>query len=356
MTNLPAATDRQPASVGSIDRSPTVPITELRVVGDNMVLRLDQTRTEYTLGTGLDVDLLLPRPYVSRHHATLVRVDERLEVHNVGQNGTRLDGRRIEEFSVRAGDTFEIGDAELLVMDPAMAALRSTLGRWLGFDAHRAVDKALKVAMRHMHAPITLTGPVGYAPAELAHAIHTATPRRLLPFVELNVHAPGEVVTLGAEQAFGGTVFVDLRPLDGRSASAALARALANTRARVILAASSATQAVDAFDADAPFLEIRTPPVKERRGEIVSLLDSYLAGCGGHRVAELEPSRVDALRTFDWPENYEQLHRAAVRIDALLEARGNVAEAAQRLGVSRQALDEALVRIGVIVRRRRGRS
>jgi pSer/pThr/pTyr-binding forkhead associated (FHA) protein len=354
----PHSTDPLPPSVGPVTAEAAFPITQLRVVGEDVVLMLDASSEVFRLGSGLDVHLHLPRRYVSRRHATLRRMPGVIEVTNHSPNGIRVDGQSRDEKILHAGDRFEIGATELLVLDEPGVLLRAVLARMIGFHAHAQVDRALVLALRQVHAPLILTGPRGAEPAELAKAIHAGTPRRSQPFVELDPHAPLADLTRAVTSAVGGTVFVDIAPLKTRRASKSLVTVVGDpaSRARVIIGATSDDQVRHAFDHQATKLEgIRTPAVQDRAQEIPALLDAYLASAGSpHRITELPPDRIEAMRQFEWPDNLEEVRRAGVRLAAYLDAERNVSAAARLLGITSQALGEWLVRVGALARRGRG--
>ena len=359
-TSTAQVTDPQPRSLGprAADAEGVMPPVQLRVVGEDVVLPLDRTIEQFWLGAGLDVHLHLPRQYVSRRHASLRRLRGQLDLSNHSTNGTRVDGQSITDTIIGAGDTFEIGAVTLMVLDEPMVQLRAYLERTIGFDAHVAVDRALVLAMRQVHAPLILTGPRGAESELLAAAIHRATPRRAQPFVVVNALATRPELEAAMRDAVGGTVFVDVRPLKNKAASKALVTALGGpeVRARVIVGALTTEQVRIAFDHDVTKLgEIRTPPVLARVPEIPALIDAYLAEVGStHRVAELGPAQVEALRQFEWPDNLEEIHRAAQRLAVLFDCHGNVSAAARELGIKPQTLSEWLDRIGAVSRRDRG--
>lgn len=354
----PYSTDPQPPTVGPVTPEVVQPPIQLRVYGEDVVLPLDPTVDMFRLGSGLDVHLHLPRRYVSRRHVTLRRIGSQLEITNLSSNGTRVAGESIIERILGAAGKFEVGETTLVILDEPMVRLRAVLARALGFAAHLDVDRALLLAMTHINAPLILTGPRGAESERIAAAIHRATARRAQPFVVVDVTGTKDAMLAAIAAAVEGTVFIDVRPLKNKRASRALLAALgeATFRARVIIGATTNDQARVALDRESAKLdEIRTPPVAARGREIPALLDAYLAEAGSpHRITELAPDRIDALRRFDWPENLDEVRRAAVRLAVYLDAERNISAAARQLGVTPQSLGEWLERIGAIARRGRG--
>jgi DNA-binding NtrC family response regulator len=70
-------------------------------------------------------------------------------------------------------------------------------------------------------------------------------------------------------------------------------------------------------------IDVRTPPLRERRGDIPGLVAAFLAAIArrqGRPVPELEPAAVAALAAHDYPGNVRELQHALERAVAL--ARG----------------------------------
>ena len=66
-----------------------------------------------------------------------------------------------------------------------------------------------------------------------------------------------------------------------------------------------------------------------------------------HEIAELGEARVERLKAFDWPDNFDDLRRNASKILAYIEAGFNERAAARKLGKSHSAVSESLRRIGL---------
>jgi len=67
------------------------------------------------VGTDADQEVVLTDPYVSSHHATIVCDSEGIyRISDAGStNGTRVNGKRIEQCQVVDNDTLQIGHTEL---------------------------------------------------------------------------------------------------------------------------------------------------------------------------------------------------------------------------------------------------
>ena len=71
-------------------------------------------------------------------------------------------------------------------------------------------------------------------------------------------------------------------------------------------------------------LEIRVPPLRERRSDILLLADHFAQRHPGSRDLHLSPAAVDAMMTYDWPGNVRELQRVIERA-VTLSATGRIA-------------------------------
>ncbi len=81
---------------------------------DNDGRRLELRRdAPTTIGRSLDNDLVLPYQSISRHHASIAKVDGGFRLRDLGsQNGCFVDGKRVSEAALRDGDMIKLGDAQ----------------------------------------------------------------------------------------------------------------------------------------------------------------------------------------------------------------------------------------------------
>lgn len=291
----------------------------------------------------------------------------------------------------------------------ALAARYDLRGVVFGSDAtERVLELACQVARSEL--PVLITGPNGAGKERIADIVHANSSVKSGPFITVNCGAlPGELIEaelFGAEAgaytganrarpgrfevADGGTLFLDeignlplsgqvklLRVLEtGQFERLGSSRTL-KTRVRVL----SATNAdLPAMIADGSFredlyyrlnvMELRLPPLAERRDDILPLAEHFLGG-----EARLADDARRALEQHRWPGNVRELRNAIERarllcqdgeirredlnlpvattaethrnldepdaetIQAALEAAGGtVSRAARALGLSRQAL------------------
>ncbi|HXU89425.1 MAG TPA: sigma-54 dependent transcriptional regulator [Methylomirabilota bacterium] len=245
---------------------------------------------------------------------------------------------------------------------PAMSAVR---------------DMVAKVATTS--AAVLLTGESGVGKEVVARAIHRASPRAANQFVKVNCAAlPGELLEselfghqrgafTGAhrdkpgkfELAEKGTILLDeigevplrlqaklLHVLqDGEFARVGGERIL-HTDVRV-LAATNRDLAAEIrsgrFREDLYYrlnvIEIRIPPLRERREEIPVLIDHFLktANAAYRRSVEIAPSARRLLLEYSWPGNIRQLENVIKRVVVL----GNAAGVYEELAAASKAATSA---------------
>jgi NtrC-family two-component system response regulator AlgB len=227
----------------------------------------------------------------------------------------------------------------------------------------RALATARQVA--ESEASVLLLGESGTGKNVLARAVHAWSPRSDGPFVtipcttlaehllesELFGHVKGAFT--GAwkdrpgrlEAAAGGTLFLDEVGELAPELQAKLLRFLEERRfervgdartievdARIVAATNRDLEAevgAGRFRADLFYrlavVELRLPPLRERREDLPALVDHLLASLAArHRRAlpRLDPAAREALAAYDWPGNVRELANALER--ALVLSRGEV--------------------------------
>src|SRR5690349_20987256 len=227
---------------------------------------------------------------------------------------------------------------------------------------HTVASMAAQVA--HADVPVLITGPNGAGKEVLAEIVHTNSARKNQPYVKVNAGAlPEQLIEAelfgtetgaftGAkaragrfEAADGGTLFLDEignLPLAGQ---AKLLRVLqtgqferlgsSRTR-RVKVRVVSATNAdIAAMIREGRFredlyyrlnvIELRLPPLAERREDILPLAEHFLAG-----AAVFDDSARGALVAHAWPGNVRELRNVLQRA-ALLAGENPINAAALNL-------------------------
>lgn len=240
--------------------------------------------------------------------------------------------------------------------------LKSGLGRAVGHSPEwrDVLKKATQVAATE--TTVLLQGESGTGKEVVARFIHRASPRSDGPFVAINCAALPEQLLeselfghergafTGAqhtkpgqlELASGGVLFLDevsemslsaqakfLRVLQEREFQRLGATRPLKANVRVIAATNrDLRKAVErsAFREDLYYrlqvFEIRIPPLRERKGDVLPLADAFLQDIGrsfGRPPAGLTSDAKDALLAHDWPGNVRELRNALERAAILCE-------------------------------------
>jgi len=245
--------------------------------------------------------------------------------------------------------------ARELRLDALIDEVRLT-GRAVGQSpAWRAVLKsAIQVAATD--TTTCLQGESGVGKEVVARVIHRASPRRCGPFVAINCAAlPDQLLEselfglergafTGAQQtkpgqielAAGGVLFLDevsdltpvaqakvlrviqereFRRLGGLRAIQTNVRMIAATNRDLHQAVAQGQFRLDLYYRLNVF-EIRIPPLRERREDIMSLAHSFLqdiARSTGRGRVELAPAATDSLSRHEWPGNVRELYNTLER-------------------------------------------
>src|SRR5579885_2992499 len=237
------------------------------------------------------------------------------------------------------------GAARMLGDSPAIQELRATIAK-----------------LARSQAPVYISGESGVGKELVARLIHEQGPRASGPFVPVNCGAiPSELMEseffghkkgsfTGAhadkeglfQTAHGGTLFLDevaelplhmqvklrrviqekaVRPIGGRGEVPVDVRILSATHKDL----ARLTQ-LGQFRQDLYYrinvIELRVPPLRERRNDVPKLASRILerlAGQSGMAVPRLKPEALEALTEYDFPGNVRELENILERAIALCE-------------------------------------
>ncbi len=295
---------------------------------------------------------------------------------------------------------------------------------------HEVVSLAVHVAGADV--PVLITGPNGSGKEKLAEIVQANSRRRGKPFIKVNAGAipdnlleselfgaeagaftgAGKMRVGHFEAADGGTLFLDevgnlslagqqklLRVLQTGEYQRLGSSATKRCDVRVISATNADLQRAIAdktFREDLYFrlnvIELRVPPLAERRDDIVPLAEHLLAAVTDVKAPPLSDAARTALVQHDWPGNVRELQNCIRRASlvargaaiepgdlglqvqarrstappqheehdvdrttlegALARHAGNVSRVAAELGLSRQALYRRMERAGIVIERR----
>jgi transcriptional regulator with PAS, ATPase and Fis domain len=238
------------------------------------------------------------------------------------------------------------GAAPLIGSTPAIQTLRSQIERIATTDF-----------------TVLLEGESGVGKELVAQQIHELSPRRRGPFVAVNCAALVETLLEAElfgieertatgvrgrrgkfEQAEGGTLFLDEVSDLSVSAQAKLLRAIQDLAVervgghaahrvdvRIVAATNRALAGLverKQFRLDLYYrlsgVDIRVPPLRERRADILELARYFLERHKARRALRLGAGAADALLAYDWPGNVRELERLMERAVAM--AAGDVIE------------------------------
>jgi len=277
--------------------------------------------------------------------------------------------RRMVQTALRLAQEKQSGGApqqgRLIGDSPAMQEVRSR------------IDK-----LSRSQAPVYISGESGVGKELVARLIHEQGPRAGGPFVPVNCGAiPSELMEseffghkkgsfTGAhadkdglfQAANGGTLFLDevaelplhmqvkllrviqekaVRPIGGRGEAVVDVRILSATHKDLARLTQTGQFRQDLFYR-INVIELRVPPLRERRGDVpklaVRILDR-LAEQSGMAAPRLKPDALQALADYDFPGNVRELENILERAVALCE-HGVIEVGDLMLQPSRRSRDE----------------
>lgn len=323
--------------------------------------RLVPLERDLRIGRDRDCDLALRGdPGVSRAHAELRRDGQTLVVVDSGsRGGTYVNGHRVRKAELGDGDVVRVGDTVMLVLeapsgDPGplppveLDPGSGIVGRSAGLRG--VVDRLRRCGPTELC--VLVTGEPGVGKELVARHLHRLSGRRG-PFVPVNCaslrpelacselfgHARGAFSGADSEhqglfhEAAEGTLLFDevaelpasvqaqllrtietgeVRPVGASRTFQVRTRVLAATNRDLEQAAAAGEFRRDLLARLAQW-QIRVPPLRQRKADILPLLRHFLDRFGGQDRA-LTPDLVEAVCVYDWPNNVRELMLAARRL------------------------------------------
>jgi transcriptional regulator with GAF, ATPase, and Fis domain len=317
------------------------------------------------LGTSPACGIRLTDRAVSRRHAALHHGGQpEVQLTDLGsRNGTYVNGVRIVEAFLRAGDVMRVGGSALrldLIDAARKVAISSAtrFGRLVGSSVEMRRLYPILERVAGSNVPVVIEGETGTGKELLAESLHEAGPRAGKPFVvfdcttvapsliesELFGHERGAFTGAVAsrkgvfELAHGGTLFIDeigdlplsLQPKLLRAIQRSEVRRVGGDRSipvdvRVVSATRRDLDAevqAERFRDDLFFrlavARVELPPLRARQGDVAVLAHHFWKELGGGD----RPLPYDVLQrceAYSWPGNVRELHNEIARRIALGE-------------------------------------
>jgi transcriptional regulator with PAS, ATPase and Fis domain len=243
---------------------------------------------------------------------------------------------------------------------PITAAERDGTAPLIGSSETMRLLRERVERVANTHFTVLIEGESGVGKELVARQIHALGPRRQGPFVAINCAALVETLIeaelFGIEErtatgvrgrrgkfehADGGTLFLDEISDLSVAAQAKLLRVIQDLtvervggagarhiNTRIVAATNRPLAALvdrGLFRADLFYrlsgVEIRVPPLRMRKADILELTQYFLASHEGRGRLTMTPAAVDALIAYDWPGNVRELERMIEGAIATAESR-----------------------------------
>jgi len=290
-------------------------VTALRLRGREPEHVMLAGKSKFSFGTSPDCDICVDCRQVSFSHGLVERRGDRMRVTDLeSKNGIAFQGRKLKQFDIGPGDRFSVDETVFYALNDEMRLNRPVVSEILGPQRIEAIDDLLMEAVRGSH--VFLRAEPGCDQERLGRAIHRMSLRRRHHF---GIARPGNHDSPPTPQLVAhsryGTLLVRL-DTNGAKLDPAFIDALVSPEAsaRVILCAQSLKEAIDSVTEKlaSSAYRVEIPPVRERSGEIASLLERWFVDRQARlRFSDFTDENQTALRAYRWPENLEEVREAA---------------------------------------------
>jgi transcriptional regulator with AAA-type ATPase domain len=317
--------------------------------------RFDELETGAVIGRSAACSIQLDGSSVSREHAVIERRGPIWAVRDLGsRNGLFVNAKRCERSAVVPQDTVRVGDWVGVVCRMPKTTVRGgdlfvdlTPDSILSVPTWDALSNLDRLARSEL--PIIIEGETGTGKEVLVRAIHERS-RRRGPLIAVNCAALPEALAEGqlfghrkgaftgavdtaqgyVASADGGTLLLDeilelplaiqsklLRTLEertvvpvGSTQAVPVDFRLVVTTQRPLRPLVEAGKFRPDFYARSSGAELKLPPLRERRQEIVRLFSTFMSTTGA-RAPVLESRFVERLCSYAWPYNVRELRQLA---------------------------------------------
>ena len=364
LARIRAQTTPLTASIEQLVQRFRLQVTKGNDSGKSIVSREDRV----IVGSDDSCELALTDPTVSRYHAEIEVRDHKALIHDMGsRNGTFVDGVEVLHGVLRDGASLSLGRTKLQFnLGEVEAAIQladtNRFGTMVGESpAMRRVFSVLERSVE-TDSTVLLMGETGTGKEAAAESIHQMSRRREGPFIAVDCGAlPPELIESelfgheagaftgavgerdGAFQAAsGGTLFLDeigelrsdlqpklLRVLEQRAVRKVGGNNYVDVDVRVVAATNRDLRKQineGSFRSDLFYrlavIEVRLPPLRERREDIPGLVDSLVDRLD-YRPTDTrlvhEPAFIAELQRHSWPGNVRELRNYIERCLAMQE-------------------------------------
>jgi DNA-binding NtrC family response regulator len=336
----------------------------LRIAAGASAGRVVHVKGEFNIGSGPGMELRLEDRGVSRRHAVLEIVEDRVLIKDLqSTNGTLVNGVPIREAFLTPGDLITIGDCRLRFEprqeDVAVPpSTRDQFGELFGASLPMRQLFGYLERVSGSDATVLIQGETGTGKELVARALHESSKRKAAPFVafdcstvtaelmaaELFGHKEGAFTgavrsrTGAFSAANKGTLFLDeigelpldvqpmllraletreIRPVGSPNTIPVDIRVLAATHRDISTWVSQGKFREDLYYRLA-VLHVVAPPLRERREDIEGLAKRLLARVVTDRAITLTPDAIEKLAAYSWPGNVRELRNVLERSAALL--------------------------------------
>lgn len=336
-------------------------------------------RGPVVIGSGPDVEISIDDPHVSSRHCELRWSPGGVRLTDLGSlNGSKVQGVAVQAALLEPGAVITLGTTHVLferiaadAQELARPGSASGVGEAseIGLDGPSHFGEAIGTspAMRrvfavlHRLAPtdltITILGETGTGKDVLARAIHASSARASGPFVVFDCGAAAP--TLIESQLFGhqrgaftgahdehqgaferahkGTLFLDeigelsldlqpklLRVIEQRRVGRLGSQTDRPVDVRVVCATNRDLEREvmeGRFRQDLYFrisvAVVRTPPLRERRDDLVALINHFAA----HHGLQVSSEAMAILTSYEWPGNVRELRNVILSAAAVSEGK-----------------------------------
>lgn len=280
----------------------------------------------------------------------------------LGELQLETQAGRLDSSALALGEAFAHRCAHLIKRYEAQAWAEQALSRPLLLvgtcDALKRLEEFIERAAASS-LPVLLRGEFGTEKMELAAALHSGSPLRRGPFIEVNCAHPQEEPLDWFRHARGGTLYfheVDelpvalqgqlshcirgLQPASGEAGAAQAIRVIASTSADLEQRVRDRLFS-RALLAGLEFLTVDVPPLRERTEDIGALVARSLQ-MHGFNPQVISEDVLQTLRSHDWPGNLLEMERVVVRLAVMTGGRSIRREDVLRHAPGLMAADDSV--------------